>query len=384
MTTSGSQPGPSGASLKLSNDVFSRFKPAKIFKTAVEPGPAVGPTGRPVPSGSRQITGICFDDRGETIITAGEDERFCTYNCKNRTGKTLFSKKYGVDLPRFTHKSTAIVYASTKEDDTIRYHSLHDNKYLQGRVISLEVSPIDDGFMSGSLDKTVRLWDLRQPTCRGLLAVPEPPVVAYDSGANFRQGAVPQPSLWKTRLSALVSFPPRPIFMTSLSFSSNGKYLLVGCSGPAHYIVDSYDGVVLAKLEGHVGLERRSMNHAPDLLPSKGISGEEVSWTPDGKYVISGSLDGKVFVWSVASLSELDPQAMAASMLQEGIKHTPIKMTATHRLEGDPSGPTRCVRFNQRLGMFATAGSNLAFWLPDMSESAEDVAKGVLKKRQGP
>ena len=85
----------------------------------------------------------------------------------SRLIKTLYSKKYGVDLPRFTHKSTAIVHASTKEDDTIRYHSLHDNKYLQyfkghkAKVISLEVSPIDDGFMSGSMDKTVRLWDLR-------------------------------------------------------------------------------------------------------------------------------------------------------------------------------------------------------------------------------
>src|SRR6267154_1190314 len=48
-----------------------------------------------------------------------------------RLTKTLHSKKYGVDLPRFTHKNTAIIYASTKEDDTIRYHSLHDNKYLQ-------------------------------------------------------------------------------------------------------------------------------------------------------------------------------------------------------------------------------------------------------------
>ena len=97
---------------------------------------------------------------------------FCRYN------KTILSKKYGVDLPRFTHKSTSIIYASTKEDDTIRYHSLHDNKYLcyfKGhveRVVSLEMSPTDDGFLSGSLDRTVRLWDLRTPHCRGLLHLP--------------------------------------------------------------------------------------------------------------------------------------------------------------------------------------------------------------------
>ena len=33
-----------------------------------------------------------------------------------RLDKTLFSKKYGVHLARFTHRSTNVVYASTKED----------------------------------------------------------------------------------------------------------------------------------------------------------------------------------------------------------------------------------------------------------------------------
>ena len=35
---------------------------------------------------------------------------------KSRHVKTLYSKKYGVHLARFTHRSSAIVYASTKED----------------------------------------------------------------------------------------------------------------------------------------------------------------------------------------------------------------------------------------------------------------------------
>ena len=36
------------------------------------------------------------------------------------------------------------------------------------RVLSLHMSPIDDTFISGSLDRTLRLWDLRSPNCQVL------------------------------------------------------------------------------------------------------------------------------------------------------------------------------------------------------------------------
>lgn len=292
----------------------------------------------------------------------------------SRQLKTLHSKKYGVDLPRFTHKSTAIVHASTKEDDTVRYHSLHDNKYLQyfkghkGRVVSLEVSPVDDGFMSGSMDKTVRLWDLRAPTCRGLLTVPSSPIVAYDATGlvfavavnhysrillydqkNFDKAPFLVITLDDPTL-ALVSYPPRPIYMTSMSFSSNGKYLLVGCSGDAHYIVDAFEGHLLAKLEGFVGLERRRMGAALSIEPVKGNSGEEVSWTPDSKYVVGGSLDGKVLVWDVQNLPTRTGEV--------DLKHHPMRIKPLAALDGHP-GPSRCVKFNPRFAMMCTAGAEL-------------------------
>ena len=54
---------------------------------------------------------------------------------------------------------------------------------------------------------------------------------------------------------ARVTVPPRIPFMTTLSSSSHGKLLLVGASTDAHYIIDSFEGLLVAKLVGHVGLE---------------------------------------------------------------------------------------------------------------------------------
>jgi COMPASS component SWD2 len=51
------------------------------------------------------------------------------------------------------------------------------------------MSPLDDTFISGSLDDTVRLWDLRTPNCQGLVNIRGNPCVAFDpTGAVFAIG----------------------------------------------------------------------------------------------------------------------------------------------------------------------------------------------------
>ncbi len=105
------------------------------------------------------------------------------------------SQKYGVDLVRFSHARNAAVHASTKVDDDLRYLSLHDNKFIRyfkghkKKVIALEMSPVDDTFMSGSLDNSVRLWDLRSSSCCGIMQVQGKPVLSFDpEGLVFAVG----------------------------------------------------------------------------------------------------------------------------------------------------------------------------------------------------
>jgi COMPASS component SWD2 len=42
------------------------------------------------------------------------------------------------------------------------------------------MSPVDDTFLSGGLDGSVRLWDLRTNVCQGLLRCRGSPVASFD------------------------------------------------------------------------------------------------------------------------------------------------------------------------------------------------------------
>jgi len=54
-------------------------------------------------------------------MTSESDETIQIYNVKEgRHDKTLLSKKYGVKLAKFTHTSSSIIYASTKQNGTAR------------------------------------------------------------------------------------------------------------------------------------------------------------------------------------------------------------------------------------------------------------------------
>lgn len=63
------------------------------------------------------VLSLDFDDKGELLMTSETDESIQLYNVLDGTfNKSLFSKKYGVKHAKFTHKSTSIIYASTKEN----------------------------------------------------------------------------------------------------------------------------------------------------------------------------------------------------------------------------------------------------------------------------
>ncbi|EST05540.1 WD40 repeat [Kalmanozyma brasiliensis GHG001] len=347
--------------------LISAFKPAKVFTQYVSKG--------------RSITSACYDDSGRFCVTSGDDDNIHIYDAKQGTHSNKFySKKYGVHLARFTHNSDHIIHASTMENDQIRYMSLVKDvgykRYFDGhksKVVTLQMSPQNDTFLSGAVDDSVKLWDLRTNKPTGSMNIHGHPVVAYDPTGKVFAVAINERSavlLYDIRkfdqmpflvvhlddsvALSRVSMPPRVPIITSLTFNSDSQYLLLGTSGDVHYVIDTFSdgGQVVARLIGHEGLEKAS-GVSIGMVAEAGISGQEVCWTPDGKWVMSGSADGSVVFWYID--------------LQEASRNEFRNLRPRYKQTGH-DGVSRVLAFNPRHAQFMSAGAEVAFWLPDLPE----------------
>lgn len=294
---------------------------------------------------SARINSLHFSADGQLLISGSDDDSIVIYDCQSGTRKRqVNSKKYGVDLIRFTHAPNTAIHASTKVDDTIRYLSLHDNKYIRyfpghtKKVVTLAMSPLDDMFLSGSMDKTIRLWDLRSQNCQGLMHLPSRPVAAFDpEGLIFAAGINSQ----SIKLYDLRSFdkgpfntfklPPadKDLDWTGLKFSPDGKSILISTNGPLLRVVDAYQGSLAQTLSGHAN--------------NKGLP-LEPTFSPDSQFVFCGSTDGAVHVWSTESGRHIAELRAEPSQGQ--------------------TGATQTLLFNPKFLMLASASSQLAFWIP--------------------
>lgn len=273
--------------MKLSDSVVRKFATAKAFKDF-----------------QGEINSIDFSADGQWLIASSDDDSIVIYNSTEGTRKRqTFSKKYGVDLIKFAHDPSKAVHASNKINDTIRFLSLPDNKYIcyynghEKKVTQIAIgSGAHEGnFISASLDQTVRLWDLRSQNCQGLLNTDAKPFVDIDPECLIFAVTSNCDSV---KLYDFRTFDKGPFFTfrvakldrdtewTGVRFSPNGRQLAITTNKSCVYVLDAFTGRLLHTLTGH--------------LPEKAAA-IRACYSPDSAYVMSGSADRKVFVWCAQS-----------------------------------------------------------------------------------
>ncbi|XP_047317824.1 protein ANTHESIS POMOTING FACTOR 1 [Impatiens glandulifera] len=289
-----------------------------------------------------RISSMDFHKTATHLVTASDEESIRLYDVANATClKTINSKKYGVDLVCFTSQPTTVIYSSKNGwDESLRLLSLHDNKYLRyfkghhDRVVSL--STRNESFISGSLDRTVLLWDQRSEKCQGLLRVQGRPATTYDDqGLVFAIAFGGYVRLFDTRK---YEKGPFEIFSVGgdisdanvVKFSNDGRLMLLTTSEGNIHVLDSFRGTLLSTFS---------------VKPVFNDSTLEASFSPDGTFVISGSGDGCVYAWSVRNRKEV-------ACWKTCDNSPPVIKWAPGNL------------------MFVTGSSELSFWVPDLSKLA--------------
>ena len=212
---------------------------------------------------------------------------------------TIFPNEYNIyqyndTIARITRPNPSLLNIPGKDvpllkpNPSITITPLRILKGHRGWVESISFSPDNRHIASGSLDNTVKIWEV-------------------DSGKEVRK---------------LVGHSKS---VTSISFSENGKFLASGSGDTTVIVWDTESGREFRKLEGHSNwvtsvsfsgnqniasgsqdyttrIFNMETNEVKTLRENNKIN--SVCFSPDGRYLVTGNYNHNVLIWNVDSSTE--------------------------------------------------------------------------------
>ncbi|XP_019095693.1 PREDICTED: WD repeat-containing protein 82-B-like [Camelina sativa] len=278
-----------------------------------------------------------------------------------------------------------------------------------GRVVSLSLCSGGECFISGSLDRTVLLWDQRVEKCQGLLRVQGRPAAAYDDqGLVFAIAFGGYIRMFDTRM---YEKGPFEIFSVGgdlseanvVKFSNDGRLMLLTTMDGYIHVLDSFRGTLgLLRVQGRPAaayddqglvfaiafggyirmFDTRMYEKGPFEIFSVGGDLSEanvVKFSNDGRLMLLTTMDGYIHVLDsvkpVAEASTLDatfsPEGMfVVSGSGDGSTHAWGVRSGkqVHSWMGIGSGDPPVIKWAPGSPMFVTGSSELSFVIPDLSK----------------
>ena len=319
--------------------------------------------------GDGQATNVDYHRAGTYLVMGTTNSTvYLIDSISGQLKKKLFTKSAGLGQVVYTHHEQCVLCSSERGADDIRYYCLFDNKYLRyfkghtDRVRSLVMSPVDDHFLSSSLDRTVCMWSLNSSSPVAKLSLPadsECPRVAYDNtgvvfGVMAKSTSTGQHSvkLYDARNYEKGPFvdiaPTEQAVQAALTLAGGDMDLSQIHRALASSWVDFYfspDGAkVLVNTNSDVLLSLDGFR--PDIEPIVLLGRRNslnmtlgVCFSPDSKYVLAGTEDKKVMVYN-----HLNGERIAV-------------------LNGEHMAPVTAVQCNPKYDVVASAGVNAALWI---------------------
>jgi len=206
-----------------------------------------------------EVNVVKFSPKGKYIISGSSDKSIKLWDIK--TGNQIKSfDKNSKDVLSVNFSPDAKSIVSGTSNNKVLYWSIETGKIIKtfpklNHAYPVQFSPDETHLISGCSDNTLKLWDI-------------------ESG-----------KLSKT-------FVGHTDHVISVNFSPDGSYIVSGSCDKTAKLWESESGKLIKTFDGHSDFVSLVFDGHTDCVSS-------VTFSPNGKKVLSGSFDKKIKLWSV-------------------------------------------------------------------------------------
>jgi WD40 repeat protein len=262
---------------------------------------------RVIPVGA-PIRALAVMPNGSHVLTAGDDKKVRLWNVQTGAAEPRMLEGSEKPLRAVAVSKNNVLVAAGGDDQTVRLYTFADGKLLAsfktpGAVRGLAFSPNNATLIAACADKSIASWNVvfnaGQPlppnfgkalTTYNHGASANDVTFAPDSATFYSGSADKSIKMWKFASEAPVKNFPHPNLVDAVAFNNTGALLATGC----------HDGHVRI-FELGKGALQKDINAHPGMPPAGPAAVYCLAWTPDGKQIVSGSLDHSLKLWDATS-----------------------------------------------------------------------------------